>query len=123
MTDNQDNLAKAFKCAFRGIKIGLTEQTFRIFIAISIAVLSLMFYLRLPLNQKAILILVIVFVLGLELLNSQIERVCDFVCPETDGEIRAIKDISAGAVLLSSIGAAIIGILILGPPLIEILLS
>ncbi len=104
-----------FGFAFRGLKSAVGEQTFRIFCSIALLVLALMFIFRIPLYEKIILILTITLVITLELINSRIERILDIFQPNYDPKVKIIKDISAGAVLLASIGAAIIGILIFRP--------
>ena len=66
--------------------------------------------------------LAVVFAIGLvlagEAINSAIERLSDVVQPERDDRIRDVKDISAGAVLICAITAAIIGIIVFLPKLI-----
>ena len=66
--------------------------------------------------------LAVVFAIGLvlagEAINSAIERLSDVVQPEWDDRIRDVKDISAGAVLICAITAAIIGIIVFLPKLI-----
>lgn len=66
--------------------------------------------------------LAVVFAIGLvlagEAINSAIERLSDVVQPELDDRIRDVKDISAGAVLICAITAAIIGITVFLPKLI-----
>ena len=66
--------------------------------------------------------LAVVFAIGLvlsgEAINSAIERLSDAVQPEWDDRIRDVKDISAGAVLICAITAAIIGIIVFLPKLI-----
>lgn len=54
-----------------------------------------------------------------EALNTAIEELCDRVSPEFDVAIGRAKDLGAGAVLIASIAAALIGLLTLGPPLWE----
>ena len=54
-------------------------------------------------------------VLGMELVNSAIERLADKISTERDPVIGKIKDLSAGAVLISAIAAAIVGLIILVP--------
>ena len=54
-------------------------------------------------------------VLGIEGLNTAVEKMADFVQPEFDEKIGFIKDISAGAVMLVSIAASIIGLIIYIP--------
>ena len=66
--------------------------------------------------------LAVVFAIGLvlagEAINSAIERLSTVVQPERDDRIRDVKDISAGAVLICAITAAIIGIIVFLPKLI-----
>jgi len=47
--------------------------------------------------------------MGTEGLNTAIEKISDFVQPEFDKKIGFIKDVSAGAVMIVSIAATIIG--------------
>jgi diacylglycerol kinase len=65
--------------------------------------------------ERAVLILTILLVLTLELINSQIERILDFLEPNHDPRIKRIKDLSAAAVLLACLGSIVIGLLILLP--------
>lgn len=104
-----------FKCAFRGLRTALEESTFQAFVLISLLVIIAMFWLEIPVVEKVLLLLVIGITLSLELLNSQIERVLDYFCPQRDSKVRSIKDLSAGAVLLMVITDIIIGLAILLP--------
>ena len=74
-----------------------------------------MFYFPLPSLERAVLILTIILVLSLELINSQIERILDFLQPDHDPKIERIKDLSAAAVLVASLGSIAIALLILLP--------
>ena len=106
-------LKKSFKYAFQGVKVAFREeQTFRIHIAIAIIVVFFMFVLPVHSIGRAVLILTIVFALGLELLNSQIERVLDVIQPNHSPKVKAIKDLSAAAVLIADIGAVLVGLFI-----------
>ncbi len=109
-------LSKSFYCAFRGLKITLLrEQTFRIHVIIGTVVVFLSFYLHLRIWEKALLFLLIVLVLILEIINTIFERIMDIVAPELNSSSEYIKDMMGGAVLISAIGAAIIGMLIFWP--------
>ncbi len=116
-------LLKKFKFAFSGIKSATSEQTFQIFCVIAVIVIFLMFLLRVSLFEKLILIMTITFLISLELINSQVERVLDLLHSNYDVRVKIIKDISAGAVLIASLGALIIGILIFWPYFKEIFLK
>jgi len=115
---NFKKLLKSFKYAFEGLKAAFREQIFRILCFIALLVIILMIYLRVSFYEKIVLILVIVLVLTLELINSQIEKVLDILEPNYNHKIKVIKDMSAAAVLLASLGALIIGILIFWPHLV-----
>ncbi len=93
----------------------MRERTFKILWAITFAVLLLALILKVSSIDMAVLILTIAVVLGLELLNSQVEKTLDILKPEYDERVREIKDIAAAAVLIASIGSAVIGILIFLP--------
>ena len=113
---NFRKLSFSFKKAFKGFKIAIREeQTFRIHALAGILVLFLMFYFPLTALERAILVLAIILVLGLELINSQIERVLDFIQPNHDPKIERIKDLSASAVLIVSLGSIVIALLIFLP--------
>jgi len=104
----------SFKNAFLGIKLALKEeQSFRIQLVIAFLVVVLMFIFPLSLVERLILVVLCGFVLGLELLNSQLERVLDLIQPKYDSRVKAIKDLSAGAVLIASLTAFLIGLFII----------
>ncbi len=50
-----------------------------------------------------------------ELVNTAFEHLCDVVQPELHASVKAAKDVAAGAVLVASIGAAVIGVLVFWP--------
>ena len=115
-------LIKSFGHAFDGLKeVFYKEQTFKIFCFIALLVVILMFLLQVSFYEKLILILTIVFLMTFELINSRIEEIVDVFQPNHDPKVKIIKDVTAGAVFLASLGALIIGILIFLPRLIEIL--
>ncbi|HUL04734.1 MAG TPA: diacylglycerol kinase family protein [Candidatus Acidoferrum sp.] len=51
----------------------------------------------------------VLWVWSAEALNTAVERICNLVSPEPDERIRIVKDVAAGSVLVSAIGAAAIG--------------
>jgi undecaprenol kinase/diacylglycerol kinase (ATP) len=113
---NLKRLISGFKFAFSGIKTILKEeQSFRIMILIAILVVATMIYFDLTLIEKAILVLAIILVLSLELMNSVMERILNVLHPQIDPQIKKIKDIFAGIVLITCFGAALVGILIFLP--------
>lgn len=81
---------------------------FHIFAGFSVIVCAL--FLEIEISSIAVLVLTISLVIVCELLNTAIETVIDLVCGEKlDPLAKKAKDVAAGAVLVSSIGAVIIG--------------
>ena len=78
-------------------------------------VVGLMIWFPLPLWQAVALLLLIVFVLSLELINSILERFVDVFKPRIHPMVEEIKDLMAGAVLIASLGALLVGLLIFVP--------
>ncbi|MFH1423520.1 MAG: diacylglycerol kinase family protein [Candidatus Nealsonbacteria bacterium] len=110
------NLLNSFKFAFSGMKLIIKEEyAFRVMLLAAVLVIVGMFYFNLPVMQKAVLFIMIFLVLILELINSVVEEVLDFIHPGFNGKVKIIKDMLAGMVLLASLGAAIIGLLIFLP--------
>jgi len=64
------------------------------------------------------LVLAITLVWVAEGLNTAVEILADVVDPSHNPAIGKVKDVAAGAVLIAAIGAAVVGCVILGPPLL-----
>ncbi|MEX1997254.1 MAG: diacylglycerol kinase [Candidatus Andersenbacteria bacterium] len=84
-------------------------------------VLMLAWLLKLSVLKIALLIIVATSVVILELLNSALESLADALHPQHHDKIRDAKDMAAGAVLVMSFAAAIIGILLLAEPFFRVL--
>ena len=113
-------LFKSFHYAARGIAIAWKhEQSFRVQVLVAVAVVGLILWLRVTLPQAVVLLLLIIFVLTLELINSILERFVDVFKPRIHPMVEEIKDLMAGAVLIASLGALIVGLLIFVPYLLQ----
>ncbi len=109
-------LIESFKVAFKGLFYGARDEaTFRAGLAISVVVIFLTFYFPLISIERAIIFLTIFVVLGMELINTQVERTTNLIDRNYNPEIKIIKDLAAGAVLLIVIVSAIVGGLIFIP--------
>ena len=103
-------LHKSFGNAFRGIFWMLrSERNFQIEVFGLTVNLFLIIFLKLNASDAAVILTVCFAVLALEILNTCIEKICDIIQPEYDERIKIIKDISAGAVLLMTIGSLGVG--------------
>lgn len=61
------------------------------------------------------IVICIGLVLALEMINSCLERVCDFITLERRDEIKAIKDMAGGAVLIVAVASLIVAGIIFTP--------
>jgi len=100
-----------------------TQRNAKIHLAITLAVIVLGLFLKLTAIQWAVLVVTIGLVLFAEMLNTVIESLVDLVSPDYHPLAKIAKDAAAGAVFILAIMAVIVGLLILGPPLWEIVLS
>lgn len=88
-----------------------SQPNFRIEVWAAVAALSLTALLRAPF---APITLCCALVLSLELVNTALEAVVDLASPERRPLAKAAKDAAAGAVLVASGGALLVGISVLG---------
>ena len=102
----------ALKGAFLLIR---TESSIQVQLLIALLVTAAGFYFDISNTEWLIQSLAIGLVLGIEGLNTAVEKLSDYVQPEYDPKIGFIKDISAGAVMLVSIAASVAGIIIYAP--------
>ncbi len=109
---------KSIRHAWRGLRLCFkTERSFRIQTAIFLGLIVVTVLLPLTTGERFILLSVAMFVLVLELLNSALERLVDLIKPRLDPYAGDAKDLMAGAVLLASGFALVIGVVILLPHL------
>ena len=110
--------ARSFRYAFSGWWFVIrTQRNAWIHTVISIAVILVSFWLRLNERDWAMIVVAIAMVWTAEFLNTALEAVVDLASPEQNKLARVGKDVGAAAVLIAAGSAALIGLLILGPPL------
>ncbi len=101
-------------CAIEGILWSVrTQRHMRIHFLAALGVLFAALYFQLSNLEFLLLVLAAIFVLFAELFNTAIEVVVDMLSPEYSERARRAKDVAAGAVLLASIGALVLGYLVL----------
>jgi diacylglycerol kinase len=83
------------------------------------AVIFLSIWLGLSRMEWAVIVLTIAMVWMAEFLNTALEAVVDLASPEIHPLARVGKDVGAAAVLIAAAASVGIGLLILGPPLLE----
>ena len=109
-------MLNGFRYAFRGLTVAwMKGKHFKIEVLSALIVLVGGLFLQLSTMDFMVLILVISSVLATETFNTALEELCDKFEPSHDQHIAKIKDLSAAAVLVTSLGAAGVGIIIFAP--------
>ena len=118
----QQTIVKAFINAFNGMKyFFLHERNGKIQLFAAAAVVALAVGLGVSTTDWIALLVCIAMVLGLEMMNSALEKLSDLVQEDYHPVIKIVKDVSAAAVLFVSIIAAIIGCIVFLPKIIQLL--
>jgi len=120
MSPYSKSLFHSFKDAFRGIRIALKERNFKIMLGITALVIATGIFVRLTPTHWALILMLIGAVLGLEMFNTYIEKVADFLEPSYSLKVRALKDIAAGIVLIFCILSALVGTIIFSSYLVRL---
>ena len=110
------NRAKGLICAIKGgITLVSTEHSVMVQCSLFVIITILGFYFDISKQDWINQILAIALVLGLEGLNTALEKMADYIQPDFDKRIGFIKDISAGAVSFGAIAALLIFLIIYIP--------
>jgi diacylglycerol kinase (ATP) len=110
--------AKSFRYAFAGWWFVIrTQRNAWIHAVISVAVILVSFWLQIVPRDWAVIVMAIALVWTAEFLNTALEAVVDLASPQQHFLAKVGKDVGAAAVLIAAFSAALIGLLVLGPPL------
>ncbi|MCC6253018.1 MAG: diacylglycerol kinase family protein [Bacteroidia bacterium] len=110
---------KSFMYAFNGIKVLLKEEpNFIIHFILALLAVIISWVLQVSTWEWVAVIFCIAIVWVVEAINTVVENMADFVCPEKNEKIKRIKDVSAAAVLISAIAAMIVGLIIFLPKIL-----
>ena len=94
-----------------------TQQNAWIHAVVATLVFLVALWLGLPPRDWAVLVLTVAMVFTAEFINTSIEAVVDLASPLHHPLAKVGKDVGAAAVLIAALAAALVGLLILGPPL------
>lgn len=100
-----------------------TQRNMIIHTLVGVVVITLGLVLRISQTEILFLLVAITFVIVAEAFNTAIEISIDLYTKERSELAKLSKDVAAGAVLLTSFFAVIVGITILGPPLWQLVSS
>ncbi|MCL5674475.1 MAG: diacylglycerol kinase [Candidatus Omnitrophica bacterium] len=107
------DIISSFTDAFRGLFFILkTQRNLRIHFIIAAFVILGGLFLKIPISDFLILILLITIVIVVEITNTIIEMIINFLTDTYSIEARRLKDASASMVLVASGSAIIVGYLI-----------
>ncbi len=113
---------RSFGYAFKGITTLFQTQVHAwIHLCAMILVVAMGLFFDIKSWEWVVLILCITLVLAAEAFNTAIEFLTDLVSPDFHPLAGKAKDTAAAAVLICAIGAAIVGLIILGPYLVNAL--
>jgi len=112
--------ARSFRYALDGWSFVLrTQHNAWIHAIISLAVVALGLWLGISRVEWSVLLLAMMVVWMAEFFNTALEAVVDMTHPEIHPLAKVAKDVSAASVLVGAAGSVVIGLLILGAPLLE----
>lgn len=116
MQGPKPKIFQSFGYAFAGLFfVARTQRNFRIHLSITLLTLIAGLFLGLSMLEWAVLGVMVIVVLAAEMTNTMVEALVDLVSPEYHPLAKVSKDVAAGVVLLTAIGAIVVGLLIFGP--------
>ena len=117
-----DGRVRSITHAIDGIWLMLrTQHNAWIHAGATLVVVVVGFVLRIEAAGWMWIVLAIVSVWMAEALNTALELLADVASPEFHPVVKQAKDVAAGAVLLAAVGSVVIGILVLGPYLMDVI--
>lgn len=103
-------LTESLNTAIEGIILATkTERNMRIHFIVALSAILLALFLQVPKIDLLLIFISAFFVLFAETVNTSIEYLSDFISKENSPKIAAVKNLAAGAVLLSAFGSFIVG--------------
>lgn len=106
----------SFKDAFAGIRWAIkTQPNFSIHIVLSLCAITFAVFLGMRSVEIAIIVFTIVLGLTAEMINTSIEAMTDLITVEYRKDAKIAKDVAAGMMLLTAVGAIVVAIFIFVP--------
>ena len=115
-------LFNSFKYALEGIKYAfIYEQNIIVHSIIATIVIILGITLKISHFEWLICFILFGLVIATELINTSIEAIVDLICPKKDPLAKIAKDTASGAVLVFASVAAISGLIIFVPKIMDVI--
>jgi diacylglycerol kinase len=116
-------LFKSFGYAIKGMfSAAKYQQNLRIHLVAILVVTASGIFLGLSAIEWSLIALCIGMVISAEVMNTAIEELVDLVSPEFNKQAGRVKDLAAGAVLITAIVATVVAIYIFGNKIFNLLL-
>ena len=113
---------RSFKFAFVGIWTMLkTQHNAWVHACATLGVVAIGLFFSISAAEWCWLVLAVMAVWTAEALNTAFEFLADVASPEFHPLVKHSKDVAAGAVLISAIGAVVIAVLVIGPHVLELM--
>ena len=111
---------RSFKFSFEGLAAFLKkEHNSWIHVLATLAVLGFSFWIGVTRTELLAIVFAIGFVWVAEIFNTCIERVMDYISLERHPDIKFIKDLASGAVLIAALTAVVVALIIFIPKFID----
>lgn len=104
--------------SIRGVGIAILKSKIFPMFLFTILVVYVGSFLEISIVEWLLIVFCVSILMSLEVINTSIELLCNIVEPNENRKIKEIKDISAGAVLISAISSVLIGMVIFIPKLV-----
>ncbi|HET7081631.1 MAG TPA: diacylglycerol kinase family protein [Chloroflexia bacterium] len=115
-------MARSFRYAFAGLfYVVRSQRNFRIHMAAALVAAALALALGFTPVEWAVLATIITLVMTLEMVNTVVEAVVDLASPAYHPIAKIAKDVAAGAVLLTAIGAVVVSLFLFVPHLLALI--
>jgi diacylglycerol kinase len=112
----------SFRHAGRGLAWAVSSQAnVRVHLVAAAVVIVGAVLFKFSLVEFAVLLLCFAIVIAAELFNTTLEVLIDYAWPEHHPMIGRAKDVAAASVLVAALGTAIVGVLLFGHHLLELL--
>jgi diacylglycerol kinase len=112
----------SFRHALRGLRMVVSrERNAKIHLIAACLAVIFAFILQISWLEMALVIAVIALVFFAEIVNTAIEKSLDTMATENHQVVKVVKDMTAGAVLVTAIAAVIVAACIYIPALLRIL--
>ncbi|MBR2825475.1 MAG: diacylglycerol kinase family protein [Solobacterium sp.] len=105
-------MKQKFLPAINGLKLALQDKGILTQMILGIGVVFFGYLFKFSYVEWLVVLLAIGLVVGFEIINTCIEKICDLYSRDENPKIKVIKDLSAGSVLFSAMIAFVLFVMI-----------